>query len=202
MAHSRRGKPRELVQRRCARTILRLLGWRVVGEAPDISKCIVIFAPHTSNWDFPLLLLVRSALRPGIGYLAKHTLFRFPFASLLRRSGAIPVERGHPHQLVARLCELFAARNELWIALAPEGTRARRDHWKSGFYRLALEARVPVLCAFIDAKRRECGVGELISLSGDVERDLSRIRAFYADKRGIHPERESEIRFRDSPDER
>lgn len=166
--------------------------------APDIPKCIVIFAPHTSNWDFPLLLLLRAALKPRISYLAKHTLFRFPFALLLRWTFAIAVDRDRAHQVVTNLSQLFAKRYQLWVALAPEGTRAKRDCWKTGFYRLALESGVPVLCAFIDASRHECGVGPLFTMSGDVNDDLDRIREFYADKRGIHPSRESDIRFRES----
>jgi 1-acyl-sn-glycerol-3-phosphate acyltransferase len=178
-----------------ARLLLRAAGWRVVGEPPRIPRCVVIFAPHTSNWDFPLLLLLRLGLGRRVSYLAKHTLFRAPFAWFFRASGALPVERGEPHDLVHKLARAFSERPELWLAMSPEGTRARTDHWKSGFYYIALEAQVPVLLAFIDARRRECGLGELIELSGDVERDLGRIAAFYRDKQGIVPERAGEIRF-------
>lgn len=178
-----------------ARFLLRAAGWRLVGEPPDVPRCIVIFAPHTSNWDFPLLLLLRGAVGRRVSYLAKHTLFRFPFAALFRASGALPVERGEQHALVDKLARAFRERPELWLAMSPEGTRARTDHWKSGFYYIALEARVPVLLAFIDARRRECGLGVLLELTGDVRHDLARIAAFYRDKRGIVPERASEIRF-------
>jgi 1-acyl-sn-glycerol-3-phosphate acyltransferase len=178
-----------------ARTLLRAVGWRFVGEPPDVPRCIVIFAPHTSNWDFPLLLLLRGAAGRRVSYLAKHTLFRFPFGWLFRASGALPVDRSEHHALVSRLVRAFREQPELWLAMSPEGTRARTDHWKSGFYYIALEAQVPVLLAFIDARRRECGLGELIELTGDVTRDLDRIAAFYRDKQGIVPERASEIRF-------
>jgi 1-acyl-sn-glycerol-3-phosphate acyltransferase len=156
---------------------------------------VVIFAPHTSNWDFPLLLLLRFGSGKRVSYLAKHTLFRFPFGWLFRATGAIPVLRSEHHALVSKLAQAFRAQPELWLAMSPEGTRAHTDHWKSGFYHIALEAHVPVLLAFIDARRRECGLGELIELTGDVERDLGRIVAFYRDKQGIVPERTSEIRF-------
>ena len=185
------------IRGRWARTLLSLCGWQLTGEAPDVPRCIVIFAPHTSNWDFPLLLLVRAALRPRIKYLAKRSLFRFPFAPLFRWTLAIPVDRSQPGQVVAELRSLLATSDDLWIALSPEGTRAKRDRWKTGFYRLATESGVPVLCAFIDAARRQCGVGPLLYMTGDVAVDIGRIREFYADKRGIHPERESEIRFRE-----
>jgi len=184
---------------RVARAALRATGWRLVGEAPDVPKCLIIFAPHTSNWDFPLLLCVRAAFGRPVAYLAKHTLFHFPLARWLHATGAIPVERDERHALVQQLTEAFAQRERLWLAISPEGTRAWTDHWKSGFYHLARAARVPVLLAFIDAAKRECGLGELIELSGDVEQDLARLRAFYSEKQGIHPERASSIRFRSEP---
>jgi len=174
---------------------LRLTGWELAGRAPDVARCVVIFAPHTSNWDFPILLLVRWAFGMRVHYLGKHTLFRAPFGWFFRLTGGIPVDRTEPHQLVLRTAQRFAERDELWLAIAPEGTRQRTDHWKSGFYHLALAARVPVLLAFIDARRRQCGLGPLIELSGDVERDLERLRSFYADKQGIRPELTSELRF-------
>ena len=153
-----------------------------------------IFAPHTSNWDFPIMLLVIAAFGHRVHYLAKHTLFRFPFAWFFRATGGIPVERGERHDLVAIMTKAFTERSELWLAVAPEGTRAWTDHWKSGFYHIAIAAKVPLLPAFLDARRKECGIGEPIPLSGDAERDLVALRAFYADKHGIHPERTSEIR--------
>jgi 1-acyl-sn-glycerol-3-phosphate acyltransferase len=181
---------------RAARSLLELCGWRLVGQAPDVAHCVIIFAPHTSNWDFPLLLCVRFAFGRPVAYLAKDSLFRFPVAPLLRATGAIPVERTERHALVHTLTQAFRERKELWLAMSPEGTRAKTDHWKSGFYHVARGANVPVLLAFIDASKRECGLGELIELSGDPEGDMARVRAFYADKRGINPERASDIRLR------
>jgi 1-acyl-sn-glycerol-3-phosphate acyltransferase len=175
--------------------VLRLAGWQLVGRAPDVSHCVIVFAPHTSNWDFPIMLLVKFAFRHRVHYLGKHTLFRFPVAWFFRATGGIPVERSERHHLVTTMTRAFAERPELWLAIAPEGTRARRDHWKSGFYHIALAAKVPVLLAFLDASRKQCGIGDLIDLSGDEEEDLARIRAFYADKRGIRPQDESDIRF-------
>lgn len=185
---------------RAARALLRWSGWRLCGESPEVPRCVVIFAPHTSTWDFPLLLCVRAAFGKKVSYLAKSTLFRFPFAELLRRSGAIPVDRSERQALVQSLVELFGQRQELWIALSPEGTRERTDHWKSGFYHIAREAGVPLLLGFIDARKRECGYGGLLELTGDVALDMDRLRAFYSTKRGIRPACESEIRLLDPND--
>jgi 1-acyl-sn-glycerol-3-phosphate acyltransferase len=182
---------------RAAHLALGIAGWRVVGTAPELPKCVVIFAPHTSNWDFPLLLAVRAVFARRVHYLAKHTLFRFPVAGLLRSTGAIAVEREHPHHLVGALTKVFRERSAFWLAMSPEGTRHATDHWRSGFYHVARGAGVPVVPAFIDAQRKECGLGEPIGLSGDVEADLDQLRAFYRGKQGIRPERAGEIRFRD-----
>jgi 1-acyl-sn-glycerol-3-phosphate acyltransferase len=179
-----------------ARALLRSFGWRLVGHAPDVGRCVVIFAPHTSNWDFPLLLLVRFAVGGPVHYLGKHTLFRPPFGWFFRLTGGIPVVRHQRRHLVKKAVRLFRERPALWLALSPEGTRDKTDHWKSGFYRIALAARVPVLLAFVDAAKKECGLGGLLELTGNVERDLGTIRAFYEPKRGIHPELASTIRFK------
>lgn len=188
------GAPSTVLER-VARTLLRWSGWRLVGKAPSVPRCVIIFAPHTSNWDFPLLLCVRFAYGRPVAYLAKDTLFRFPVAGILRWTGAVPVERTERHALVRTLTQAFRERSQLWLAMSPEGTRAKTDHWKSGFYHVAREAGVPLLLAFIDAARRECGLGDLIELSGDVDADLARLRTFYSSKIGIRPERASDVRF-------
>jgi 1-acyl-sn-glycerol-3-phosphate acyltransferase len=168
----------------------------VVGTPPEVPRCIVVFFPHTSNWDFPLLLLARSALGLRASYLGKHTLFRPPFGWIFRLLGGIPVHRQEAHHMVGEIAEEFRTRSRLWLAMAPEGTRAKTDHWKSGFYRIALAAQVPVLLSFIDASRKECGLGPLVYLSADVDRDLEVIRAFYGDKHGIYPELAGDVRFK------
>lgn len=182
--------------RSVAALVLRLFGWRLVGEPPAVPRCLVIFAPHTSNWDFPILLLVKLGSGRPVYYLGKHSLFRPPFGWLFRFSGGIPVERGKPNRRVERIVRLFRERSDFWLAISPEGTRARTDHWKSGFYRIAIGAQVPLLLVFIDSATRQCGIGKLLELTGEPELDLARIAEFYRDKRGIEPANASEIRFR------
>src|SRR6185503_9034581 len=150
-----------------ARVLLFLARWRLVGVAPEVPHCVVIFAPHTSNWDFPLLLLVKFAFGGPVHYLGKHTLFRWPFGWFFRLTGGIPVVRHERRHVVSEAVRLFRERDELWLAISPEGTREKTDHWKSGFYRIAREAGVPVLLAFLDAGKRECGLAGLVELSGD-----------------------------------
>lgn len=182
--------------KRLARLLLRLAGWHVRGTLPDVPRCLVVFAPHTSNWDFLILLLARTALGRRVSYLAKDTLFRPPFGWFFRATSGIPVERSESHRLVETIAAEFKRRDDLWLAMAPEGTRSRTDHWRSGFYYIARSAQVPVLLTAIDAANKEYRIGPLLEPTGDVERDLSSIREFYATRRGIHPERAGEIRFK------
>lgn len=186
---------RGLFGRFCA-ALLRLFGWRVLFVKPVVPKAVVIVYPHTSNWDFIVGILARFAVDTPIGFIGKDTLFRPPFGGLFRLLGGIPVNRRQSTGFVSGLIEAFARRESLYLAIAPEGTRAKTDHWKSGFYRVALAAGVPLGLAFIDYSRREVGIDTWLSLSGNEAEDLAEIRAYYAAKRGRKPEKEGEIRFR------
>lgn len=181
---------------RAARALLRSLGWRVDVAWPSVPRCIIIVYPHTSNWDFVLGYLARLAAGLPVHWIGKDTLFRWPFAGLLRRMGGIPVNRRERTGFIAHLAEEFRRRPRMWVAMAPEGTRARTDHWKSGFYHLARAADVPVGLAFIDYRARVVGLATYLALTGDEEADLARIRAAYAEKAGRHPDQAGEIRFR------
>lgn len=175
--------------------ILRLLGWKLVGQLPDEKKYVVIFAPHTSNWDFVLMLMVRFCFKMKIAYLGKHTLFKPPFGWFFRMFGGIPVERNSANKVVDQVAEIIKQREEIQFALAPEGTRSYKPYWKSGFYHIALKAEVPILMTFLNSKTKEIGLGELLYPCGNQEQDLGKIRAFYKDKAGIRPELASDIRF-------
>ncbi|MBM3390468.1 MAG: glycerol acyltransferase [Betaproteobacteria bacterium] len=180
---------------RLSRAILGLFGWRVVFVPPPAPKAVVIIYPHTSNWDFPIGVLARSVIAIPIGFIGKDTLFRPPFGGLFRWLGGLPVNRRESTGLVAALAEMFARSESLYLAIAPEGTRSKVDRWKSGFYRLALAANVPLGLAFIDYSRREIGIEVWLDLCGREEEDLARIRAGYAGKRGRRPEKEGDIRI-------
>jgi 1-acyl-sn-glycerol-3-phosphate acyltransferase len=181
---------------RAARAVLALLGWRVDVVWPPVPRCVVIVYPHTSNWDFVVGYLAKMAIRVPVQWVGKHTLFRWPFGRALRRMGGIPVNRREAAGLVEELAREMRSRAWMWLAIAPEGTRARTDHWKSGFYRLAVAADVPVGLAFIDWGRRVVGLREYVRMSGDEERDLSLIRDAYAGKTGRRPDQAAPIRFR------
>jgi 1-acyl-sn-glycerol-3-phosphate acyltransferase len=175
--------------------ILALFGWRVDVLPPPGPKGILVVYPHTSNWDFPLGYLTKMAMGLPISFVGKDTLFRWPLGGLLRRMGGIPVNRRERTGLIGQLTAEFQRRDWMWLAIAPEGTRSHVPHWKSGFYRLALEAGIPVGLAFIDYRERVVGLRDYVRLTGDREADMERIRAAYAGKVALIPERAGEIRL-------
>lgn len=177
------------------RTYLFLARWEAVGTAPDVDKYLIIVAPHTSNWDFVHLLMVAWAREIPAQFIGKHTLFRWPSGWLFRALGGMPVRRRLPGRIVEEVIEMYESEDRLALAMAPEGTRSHGESWKSGFYRIAKGADVPVLLGFIDFATRRGGVGPLIELTEDQDVDMATIAAFYADKRGKHPERTSLVRL-------
>lgn len=178
-----------------ATRVLGLFGWTIEVVPPPVKKCVLIFYPHTSNWDFVIGIVARAALWLPIRWAGKDTLFRWPFGGIFRRLGGIPVNRRERTGLTARLTEEFAQRSHLYLAITPEGTRSRTDRWKSGFYHLALSANVPLALAYIDYPRKRIGIGGYLKLTGDEAADLDALRRFYADKTGKRPEHQGEIRF-------
>lgn len=184
---------------RFAAAMLRLAGWRVVLAHPVPSRCVVVFYPHTSNWDFPVGLMAKWMLGIHFRFIAKDSLFATPLAPWLRRWGGIPVDRSGRTGVIARLAAEFAKHPDFKLVVAPEGTRSHTERWKSGFYHLARAARVPVALAFIDYRRREVGVGGYIEMTEDVTADMARIAAFYADKEGRRQENAGPVRLDEDP---
>lgn len=171
-----------------ATILLKIIGWRVVGALPSERKYVLIGAPHTSNWDFPLMLLAVLKVGMDVHWLGKSSLFPPIVDSVMRWLGGIAVDRSKNNNLVAQLVDLFRARDELVVLIPPEGTRAKVERWKSGFYHVAAGAGVPILLGFVDASRKELGFGPLFYPTQDYAADLLKIQEFYRDKRGIRAE--------------
>ena len=178
--------------------VQRATGWSTILARPVPARCVIVFFPHTSNWDFVIGLLAKWAIGIQVRWVAKDSLFRTPLAPLLRRWGGIPVNRRRRSGMVGRLCSELAAHEQFRVAIAPEGTRSRTEGWKSGFYRLALAARVPLGLAYIDYARREIGIGAWIALTGDVEADMAEIARFYRDRTARRPDRVGPVRLDDA----
>ena len=176
--------------------ILRLTGWRREGEPPEVDRCVLIASPHTSNWDGFFLLVFAAAYGIRVDWMGKDSLFRAPFGGLLRRLGGIPIDRSRSGNTVEAAVGRFREGGRLVLAVPPEGTRRVVDYWKSGFYHIAREADVPIVLGFLDYAERRGGFGPVIRPTDDVRADMDRIRAFYADKTGCHPELHSRVRLR------
>lgn len=178
-----------------ARLLLKLGGWTAVGERPSADRAVVIAAPHTSNWDALWALTYKVARGLDIRFFAKHTLFWFPLGRILSALGAMPLDRSHAGGAVRQAVDAFSGHDTFYFGLAPEGTRSRTTHWKSGFYRIASEANVPVALGFLDYGARRLGLGPTIHLTGDRQADMARIAEFYEPVTGRHPENASPVRF-------
>lgn len=169
--------------------ILKRRGWRLEGELPTEKKFVAILIGHTSNWDFPIGLSVALQYRVRLFWLGKHSIFAPPFGPLMRWLGGIATERGDPGNLVAEMSVEFGRHENIVLGLAPEGTRAKVEKWKTGFYRIAQGADVPVVLAYLDYARKVGGPGPTIYLSGDQDADLARMRAFYGTITSKYPEK-------------
>ncbi len=185
---------------RLSRWILRRLGFELVGRRPDAEHTVMVASPHTSNWDFPMALLIGSALDLRMRWLAKREMFGPGYGWLFRRLGGIPVDRGSAGSVVDDMVDLFTPGQRTTVVVPVSGTRGHTPYWKSGFYRIARAAHVPVVPAFVDYQRRTCGVGEPIELTGDVDADMDRFRTFYDGIVGKYPENDGPVRLRSEID--
>ncbi len=187
--------------RTLGRAVLGLLRYDLVGEPPPDPVCVFVAYPHTSWLDLPLMLGIAWSSKLSPGFLAKKELFRAPFGGLLRSLGGIAVDRANPGTLVADLTDRARAGRPIALVIAPEGTRGGLGHWKSGFYRIAQEADVPLVLGFVDRPTRTAGFGPSFRPSDDVRADMDRVRAFYADKHGAKPQPSAIPSLREEGDE-
>jgi len=177
--------------------ILQLFGWQTDLAVPMADKCVLVGAPHTTNWDFPLALLGMSAMGIKFNWVAKHTLFRWPLGYLMRSLGGIPLDRRSGGTGFAiKALENFQQLDHFILAIAPEGTRHKTDYWKSGFYKIAVKSSVPIALGYVDFRKKKVGIGKIFMASGDRERDFALVKDFYRDKAGKFPEKQGAIRLR------
>lgn len=188
---------RFLVRRTVARIALRAARWRTVGTVPP--RSVLVGAPHTSNWDWVLTMLLAWDYRIQIRLLVKQELFRGPLGPLLRATGAVQLDRRNPGGTIRALLAEAEGDDPFVLGIAAEGTRSKGDHWKSGFYRIATQTGLPITLAFLDAPSRTVGWGPTFTPTGDVKVDMDLIRDFYADKTGFHPESFTTPRLREEP---
>lgn len=184
--------PPGLVARAVRRLLLllyRMRGWKAVGEVPEPRRFVLIAAPHTSNWDFVNFLGLAGDLRIRPHFMGKLSLFRWPLAGFMEQMGGIPVDRRGGTNVVQQMADEFAHRAEFILTIAPEGTRGKTKKWRTGFYQIALAARVPLVVGFMDYSKKTGGLGPLIWPSGDFRADMLKVLETYKNCIPKFPER-------------
>lgn len=167
-----------------SRWLLDKLGWEIGGARPEVGKTVVTTYPHDTNWDLPYSILTAFALRLPVVFTMKKEWFFWPVGPVFRWLGGIPIDRNKASNLVGQIVKEYEKHDVMHLMIPPEGTRGKVDYWKMGFYWIALGAKVPVLPGYVDYKGKRAGVGEPIFMTGDVEEDFEKIRAFYISKVG------------------
>ena len=176
------------LSRLIARSLMTLFGWRIEADIPDLSKAVLVGAPHTSNWDFILTLGTQFALGVKISWMIKHTVFRWPVKGFLKWLGGVPIDRANGSDgIVNQIIEEFDRREKFIIAIMPEGTRSKTGRWKTGFYHIAQGAAVPLVMVRFDYGRKVMGIEPTLDLSGDMEADIAHIQSLFAGVDGRHP---------------
>jgi 1-acyl-sn-glycerol-3-phosphate acyltransferase len=184
-----------MIKASLARAFLGLSGWAFEGGLPASRRYVLIAAPHTSNWDFVYMIAMAWTLGVRLSWMGKASLFGPLLGWLFRALGGIPIRRDQRSSVVEQSAARFAATDELILAVPAEGTRGRAATWRSGFYRIARLADVPIVLGYLDYARKRGGLGPEIRPSGDLKADMDRIRTFYADKVGRFPDQFTEPRL-------
>ncbi len=167
--------------------VLKLSGWKVVNVAPATGSYLIIAAPHTSNWDFPLGIAIAFHLRLKVYFIAKHTLFNGFAGPIMRWLGGVPLNRGASKNFVDASVEIYANSENLIFAIAPEGTRSSVGRWKTGFYHMAKGANVPLALAYFDFSKRIGGIGKMLNTTENIDADMQAIADFYEPVMGKYP---------------
>ncbi len=167
--------------------LLRLLGWKIVGTVPSLPQAVLIVAPHTSNWDFPLGVLARAAINKRIRFIGKASLFKPPFGFIFRWLGGFPVARTVSQDTVAFVVQMFKENPQFLFALSPEGTRKYTPHIRTGFYQIALQAGVPIVMVGFDFEQKEIQIRPPFQPTGNKKEDFEFILAYFKTVKGYHP---------------
>jgi len=172
-----------------AKFLLYIVGWEVEGKLPDLPKFILIGAPHTSNWDFILFLVVIFNLRANVRFMGKAQLFHGPFGWFFYWCGGVPVDRAKPQGLVEQMVQACNKSEKFILTIAPEGTRQKVGEWKMGFYHIAKATGIPVVIAVVDGVRKIVRIGQIYDLTDNAEVDIKAIKGFFANIRGVNSKR-------------
>jgi 1-acyl-sn-glycerol-3-phosphate acyltransferase len=187
--------PKRPVRRLLARALLAITGWKPDGVRPEPKLFVLIAAPHTTNWDFVYLIAFAAYFEVEISWMGKASLFRRPFGGFMRALGGVPVQRRKRENLVDAMAKAFSDRQELGLVVSAEGTRDYVEYWKSGFYHIAVTARVPIVMSYLDYSTKRGGFGPAFHPTGNLSQDMDAVRAFYEGRKGKFPELFGRIRL-------
>ena len=171
-----------------SRFLLALAGWKVAVNTPDMDKCVICVAPHTSNWDFIIGKLAYLSIGRKAGFMIKKSWFFFPINLIFKAMGGVPVDRNRKTDLTEQIAQQFNGRERFSIAITPEATRKRNEDWKKGFYYIALKANVPIVLAYIDYRKKEVGLSQVVTPTGKYDEDILIIKNFYRNVTARHPQ--------------
>ena len=174
--------------------------WRFTAvEPPEAvpARCVMIAAPHTTNWDFPIMLALTKVLGVRVSWLGKRSLFKGPMGPVMRWLGGVSIDRSAPGGMVSALARELTSSERMVLMVPAEGTRSKTEYWKSGFYRIAVEAQLPIVLAFVDSNTRTGGFGPSVTPTGDVGADMAKIRAFYEGMEGLKPGNFGPVRLKE-----
>jgi 1-acyl-sn-glycerol-3-phosphate acyltransferase len=190
--------------RTLAKILIFIAGWKKAGLLPtEIPQFVCVLAPHTSNWDIFILILYALAfdVKCSASCYAKKSIFLRPLRALFMWIGAIPVDRAARENMVEKTCEMFRKHSNMYLVILPDGTRSKTSHWKSGFYFIARQMRIPIVCLFIDYEKKTAGFGPIFDPStDDIDTIFKKLRAFYGNIKGKKRGYESEIIYSISSD--
>lgn len=186
-----------MIRRLLARAFWSFSKWNLATEPAPNRPTILVGAPHTSNWDFVVMLAIAWRMRVDVHWLGKHSLFTGWRGPIMRGLGGIPVDRSDPSKIVTEVVDRMRDGEVFALVITPDGTRGGHTHWKSGFHRIAMATGMPVTLGYLDTATRTTGLGPTLEMTGDIAADMDRIREFYADKRGIRPHLQITPRLRE-----
>ncbi len=179
-----------------ATKILNLIGWQLDIVLPEEKKFVLIGAPHTSNWDFPLALLAFWTINLKIYWVAKIQMFWGPLHYIFTALGGIPLDRKKSQGFIEQITEKFNQTDEMVLTIAPEGTRSKTEYWKSGFYHIAESAKVPICLAYVDYGNKKLGFTQVLYPSGNIDADMEIIAEFYKNIKGRQPKKQGPVQLR------
>jgi 1-acyl-sn-glycerol-3-phosphate acyltransferase len=185
------------MKKRLARWLLHLTGWELVGARPECDRYVLIAAPHTSNWDFPLMLVFAAAFDIKVTWMAKHSLFYPPMGWIMRLMGGMPIIRHKNQNVVDAMVEAFDLQSHLVLVVPTEGTREKLEYWKSGFYHIARQAKVPIVPSFLDYGSKRGGFGPALAMTGNVQSDMQYFRDFYQGMKGKFPDKFGTVQLKE-----